>query len=200
MLISYKDTQYYDQKLILDLLNTDFKKITNELFEICLFYSIQPNRLDYFDWSDRRRFSYKDYITGNMVLSSGFVNFDCFQYTWFILQKLAVYGIIKSPIDKYIPYYLSIETYKLAITNRYLIPMNIDSYLTSGFMFYLNSTDGWERKGCRHTCFYVTKGDSVFVFENLVRKGTSWKALSIQEFKDLYLNKPECYISSNTVV
>jgi hypothetical protein len=201
VLTVYKQRSYYDQELALGLLNTNFESIATELFDICFFYSIPAHKLDLFDWSDRRQLLYWDYVSGTKVETAQIVNFDCFQYTWFILQKLAEYGIIKSPIDKYIPYYLSIQTYKIAVESGYLVPLNADdSGLTSGFMFYLDSSDGWDAKGFRHACFYVSRGETVFIFENLLSKGTSWEALSKQEFLELHLGKQECYISSNIVV
>ena len=180
---------------IIELLNNDFSKISSELFEICMFYATPPHRLSYLKLYDEKVLEYVDFQTGDLIQLDSYSNFDCFQFVWFVLQKLAEYKIIKSDIKYYEQTFQTIEKILDAIDKKYLVLLKSPNQLNCGVVFYLTREDGWETPGKRHAGFYFTKGDYVEVISNhKFMKGVGVEKYTKSEFVERFTKLP-CYIS-----
>jgi hypothetical protein len=182
----------------IELLNTDFTMIKDELLDMCTFYANDPHRLGYFQWKDCKSLSYIDFKSKNIISIPGETNFDCFQFVWFILEKLAQYQTIPSKITSYSPTFDTLTKLKLAIQQSYLTELTDQSQLTCGVIFFTKNANGWDKKGARHMGFYFNNGDKIQMISNRQsKKGVDIEYFDLSDFFERFSNMSECYISSN---
>jgi hypothetical protein len=185
-------------KIAIQLLNRDFRQIEKGLYEVCKFYSEPQNNPGYFKWQEGKDLVYRDYMTKKVIEMEEVINFDCFQFVWFVLQELAESGVIGPQIESYMPVYDTILKLHEAIENGYLSKLTEMNQLSTGIIFFLKTPQGWENMGERHFGFYFTQGDRVqMISDRNSVKGVEAETFDKQEFFDKFSKMSECFVSSN---
>lgn len=188
------------ETLATDLLNRDFRLIKKDLYKLCIFYAEPRNNPGYFKWQEGKKLIYKDYITKKVIEMTDVINFDCFQFVWFALQELAETGVIFPKIDQYRAVYNTISKLHNAIANGYMTKLVDISQLTTGIIFFLKSSEGWDNMGERHLGFYFTNGNIIeMISDRNSVKGVDIETFTRQEFFEKFTKMSECYVSSNKI-
>jgi hypothetical protein len=188
-----------DPEDIIELLNTDFTSIKSTLFEICSFYTAEPNKLNYFKLSDKKTLSYRDFKSRELIELVDYASFDCFQFVWFILEKLAEYKIINSKVAYYEQTFKTTDKIKTAIERKYLTKLENPKQLGCGVIFFIKDDSGWLTQGKRHMGFYFTDldTDTVKIISNRKSKdGIDIETFSKIRFFERFSSLPGCWISS----
>jgi hypothetical protein len=186
-------------KIAMQLLYKDFRNIKDQLYEVCKFYSEPQNNPGYFKWQEGKDLVYRDYMSKKVIEMEEVINFDCFQFVWFVLQELAETGVIGPKIESYQPVYNTILKLHVAIEKGYMIKLEEINQLSVGIIFFLKTPEGWENMGERHLGFYFTNGDKVqMISDRNSAKGVDIETFGKQEFFDKFSGMSGCFVSSNS--
>jgi hypothetical protein len=144
---------------------------------------------------------YRDYVTKRTIEMEAVVNFDCFQFVWFVLQELAETGIIYPKISSYQPIYDTIPKLHLAVNQGYMTKLTEINQLSTGVIFILKTQQGWDKMGQRHLGFYFTSGEKVhMISDRNVKKGVDVESFGRQEFFDKYSGMNGSFVSANNTL